>query len=236
MHPTRFDAWSRSLAALPRRSALRLIGTSSLALLLVHGSGRAGVAKSKCKGKKKRCGKKCVGRTACCKDADCPKGWECVRHVCRILRGSCPANAVTCLAAFPTCGAGDGCRCSPTKGSNRCGTTAGAGGSVCGDCNDDADCRAAGFGADAFCVIGQACCASPGVGSCAVSCVACIGANDCPTGCLCGDAPQQEAGRCVVKKGACGKACEIHADCARTEACVGVPGCTGLTCRRRCGA
>lgn len=237
MESSRFDAWSRLLVE--RTTDRRAIGRFAAGIVaLALGSlgwaqTEAKKRKKKCKGKKKKCGKKCIPKDACCSDRDCPKDWDCVRHVCRVIAGTCQPGEGTCPFQDVECGIGLGCDCFPTARGVRCGARITE--SVCGDCNDDADCAANGYGADTFCVNGADCCVTPGVGHCARPCTVCVGNNDCPAGCVCGQRPG-ETGRCVVQQGPCGATCAADGDCPTTHRCVEFSGCAGLTCRRRCGA
>jgi hypothetical protein len=237
MDGTRFDAFARMLTSpTDRRATVRAVVSGTLAAIAAVASDADAKKKKKkkCKGNKKKCGKKCIPRDACCSDRDCPTDWDCVNRVCRVIAGTCQPNDGTCPAQDVECGIGLGCDCFPTARGVRCGARIAE--SACGDCNDDADCRANGYGADTFCVNGANCCDTPGVGHCARSCTVCVGNNDCPKSCLCGDRPESETGRCVEKEGPCGASCAEDGNCPATHRCVAVPGCAGLRCRRRCGA
>jgi hypothetical protein len=238
MESSRFAAWSRLLAArtTDRRAAGRFAaGIAALALgSLGSAQTDAKRRKKKCKGNKKKCGNQCIPKDACCSDRDCPNDWDCVNRVCRVIAGTCQPSDGFCPAQDVECGVGLACDCFSTARGVRCGARITE--SACGDCNDAADCAANGYGDDPFCVNGAECCPTPRVGYCARACTVCVGKNDCPKGCLCGDRPESETGRCVVKDGQCGTLCAADANCPTTHRCVAVPGCAGLTCRRRCGA
>jgi hypothetical protein len=111
MDDNRFDAFVCSLdIAIPRRGALvGALGTGLAALLTRIGIETAEAKKrkrkKKCKGGKKKCGKKCIPKASCCKSADCPSGASCVNGGC-----VCPAGETDCEG---TCAdlATDGANC-----------------------------------------------------------------------------------------------------------------------------
>lgn len=138
MDGSRFDAWTR------RRVGLAT--AISIATPLGVGPFREAVSK-KCKGKKKKCGKKCISKKKCCGGCGqktCCKG-TCVDLATNAAHcglcgnacasGECVHGACTCENFFDDCPQGVGCSCGLYVG----------GGAVCFDgisgmCNDNDDC------------------------------------------------------------------------------------------------
>lgn len=75
MESFRFDALVRTFPITSRRVAARaLLGGALTTALAGIGGGNAGVKKrkkKKCKGNKKKCGKKCIPKSSCCSDTGC---------------------------------------------------------------------------------------------------------------------------------------------------------------------
>jgi hypothetical protein len=118
MEESRFDTWTR------RRFGL---ATGGAAVALMGLAGRNGALakkkkKKKCKGGKKKCGKKCILKTQCCVDTDCPTGADCVSGTC-----VCPSGTTNC---------GDVCADLTTDGANcgACGNVCDTNGCVNGFC------------------------------------------------------------------------------------------------------
>jgi hypothetical protein len=113
MDRNHFDNLARVLGS---HSSRRRFG----GLLVALGIGSSVVAadakkrrKKKCRGNKKKCGKKCILKTQCCKDADCGAGGSCQGGTCQCpagkkpCRGTCIPDADCC--ADGECGAGRFC-------------------------------------------------------------------------------------------------------------------------------
>jgi hypothetical protein len=90
MDANRFDAFVRSInIAAPRRTALgALLGGGLSALLPRSGSSDATAKKKRrkkkkrCKGSKKKCGRKCIPKANCCNSADCGENEKCASGDC----------------------------------------------------------------------------------------------------------------------------------------------------------
>src|SRR5688572_6664799 len=97
MDGIRFDRFSRILSASPNRRGFgRALAGLALGGTLIPQFGLAEVEArkkkpKKCKGGKKKCGKKCIPATSCCKAADCGTG------------GTCAGGACFCGEGFTTC-------------------------------------------------------------------------------------------------------------------------------------
>ncbi len=107
MDAARFDALVRSLDFhAPRRAALGAIGAGLAALLAIGGDEDAEAKKKKCKGKKKKCGKKCIPKSKCCKSSECGPDQTCQNGRC-----TCPgeffACGDTCVTGGECCVASD---------------------------------------------------------------------------------------------------------------------------------
>jgi hypothetical protein len=179
----RFDDLLRFLSERPTR---RGVGQTLAALALGGSLGQFGLLsadakkkkrkKKKCKGNKKKCGKKCILKTECC--GGCGQDEECCDGTCFNVQtdaehcGSCDTQCGTgefcldgeCLVGIGTCDVGDDfcpnqgtdlcndletCRCHTTfAGETRCGQNP-PGGIDCGECVNDAECSDKGPGA--FC-------------------------------------------------------------------------------------
>jgi hypothetical protein len=115
MDGRRFDALLQSLAD-SRRS---LIGGTLVAIASVIGAPFADAKKrrkkkkKKCKGGTKKCGKKCIAATSCCRAADCGSGGFCAEGTCLCsggftpCQGSCIPDSGCCTST--DCDAGDIC-------------------------------------------------------------------------------------------------------------------------------
>lgn len=139
MELDRFDALTRHIfISLTRRGLLGTLLGSGVAVAGVAGTGlltaeaRKRKRKQKtCKRGKKRCGKRCIPRGDCCKDAECGNG------------GTCDGGACLCLGETSLCGgtcvdlATDGANC------GTCGNACDTGGCVHGACTciDASDCN-----------------------------------------------------------------------------------------------
>jgi hypothetical protein len=88
MDGIRFDDATRTWGSRSRRTALRLVAGSALALLSAPiGHGQAVTKKKKCKHGKKRCQGRCIPKSNCCADADCPAG---TGQTCQAGACNCP--------------------------------------------------------------------------------------------------------------------------------------------------
>jgi hypothetical protein len=102
MDDAHFDRLAAALAAAPsRRGLLRLSSAGIVPALFGRLDSHEGAArkrrKKKCKGNKKKCGKRCIPRANCCTSDECPQG-----EVCRNGRCSDCATADDCPNA-PAC-------------------------------------------------------------------------------------------------------------------------------------
>jgi hypothetical protein len=138
MDGSRFDAWTR------RRMSL---ATGGLLASFLGTGVFAGVEAKKCKGNKRKCGKKCISKKKCCGgcgEQTCCKG-KCVDLAtnpgnCGLCgnacaSGECVHGACTCTNFFDDCPQGVGCSCGLYVG----------GGTVCfstpdGQCAENDDC------------------------------------------------------------------------------------------------
>jgi hypothetical protein len=180
MDVARLDAVARLLAMVPRRSTLAgALGALLATVGLWSGNDSLKARKKKkkrCKGNKKKCGKKCILKTECC--GGCGQDEACCNGTCFNLQtdaehcGDCDTRCGTgefcldgqCLVGIGTCDVGedfcpnqgvslcndfDTCRCHITfAGETRCGQNP-PGGIDCGECASDAECSDKGPGA--FC-------------------------------------------------------------------------------------
>lgn len=112
MDAERFDRLARSLTTRSRRGFSRalagfgLAGGLSALLSLADGEAKKRKhrnRKKKCKGSRKKCGKKCIPADGCCTAADCAAGQNCCANECTAPL-SCGED---------TCGCGDVCKRSP---------------------------------------------------------------------------------------------------------------------------
>jgi hypothetical protein len=152
MDQDRFDAFVLSLdTGVPRRSALiGTLGTGLAGLLTRLGVETAESKKKKrkkCKGGKKKCGKKCILKTECC--GGCDEGETCCDGTCRDLAtdvancGACGNACATaeCVHGSCACTGEDDCPdiCS-CRSSVEGGSTCIAKPPETVECDDDDDC------------------------------------------------------------------------------------------------
>ena len=160
-----------------RRGALAAIGAASLAGLGGQGHDEAHAKKKKCKGGKKKCGKKCVDlrrdRNHCGRcGARCNAGRpDCVNGAC--VASVCPSDGLFCAPGVTNCA--DGCACGTAiDGRPFCSDNAGC---FEPECDSDIDCVEFGFppgsvcadGTGEFCFECTKVCLSP-CGSCPGGC------------------------------------------------------------------
>jgi hypothetical protein len=94
-----FDRLIRTLGTPSRRGLSRSLGGLFLAGPLglisgfVNAEAKKKKRKKKCKGGKKKCGKRCIPKTDCCVDADCPAGSG---QICQDGNCACPSGEETC--------------------------------------------------------------------------------------------------------------------------------------------
>jgi len=128
MDPTRFDTFIRSLSQrtpeVPsRRTLLHALGGlfAASAMTASESDARRKGKHKKCKGGKKKCGKKCIPKSNCCTSADCDDGETCQNGSC-VASVPCPPNQTRCggqcvdtLTDSANCGAcGNGCAAGAT--------------------------------------------------------------------------------------------------------------------------
>jgi hypothetical protein len=207
MDADRFDTLTRLLAGMSARRRLLARAATLFSLLPLVGGMDGAVAKrqhkpkkKKCKGTKKRCGKRCIPKASCC--VACGSG------------GACLDGACACLAGFRLCKG----TCIPEG--DCCTNTDCAGGAICvgGRCGCLAGFKLCGEA----CIALDACCTADDCDSgnpCVIdNCTAGACEQDLVAdGTVCG-AP---CGRC--QDGAC------MAQCGAGETCLGNGGC-GTTC------
>ncbi len=200
MDGIRFDDALRSLvSARTRRGVLGLSLASVVASLLGLAGADAkkkGKKKKKCKGNKKKCGKKCILKTECCGgcgqdeeccdgtcfnvqtdaehcgdcDTQCGTGEFCLDGECLVGIGTCDVGDNFCTSVLDQCNDLDTCQCLQTfDGQTRCGNFP-PGGFTCGQCVNDAQCNQ--FGPGAFCALSAAgnCVCAVGQGFCIIPC------------------------------------------------------------------
>jgi hypothetical protein len=120
MDDNRFDTFVLVLnRVVPRRVALAgVLGTALAGLLTRLGVETAASRKrkrKKCKGDKKKCGKKCILKTACC--GGCAAGETCCDGTCRDLAadgancGACGRVCASATCIHGACGCADGGAC-----------------------------------------------------------------------------------------------------------------------------
>jgi hypothetical protein len=147
----RFEALLYRIAEPTRRTLLGLAGSLGLVHIAppLDASSRKKRRKKKCKGRKKKCGKRCIPKSQCC--PACAAFEVCVQTRCLSKLGTCDLGADICTNICPqegcVCGSNNSCLCYQTvTGDTRCGT-----GQGCGNCTSDAECETR-LGAGAFCV------------------------------------------------------------------------------------
>lgn len=93
MDARQLDDLAREIGSrLPRRSVLSAMGGLAALLVTPALEGEAKKKrKKKCKGSKKKCGKKCIPVDQCCSTADCGSKGQCVKGTC-----VCPAGQKAC--------------------------------------------------------------------------------------------------------------------------------------------
>ena len=159
MDGTRFDSLTRMLASVrDRRATVRaLSGVAIGALTLSAGTAAAKKNKKKCKGGRKKCGKKCCPLGQFCRNGRCsicaPPLFVCPIGGCAeiLCGGQCCAVRETCVANqcvpcpdltdscgvdVPRCDNGAGFCATSVEGGNFCVGEA----SVCSPCTGDGDC------------------------------------------------------------------------------------------------
>jgi hypothetical protein len=176
MDADRFDTLVLALnSAVPRRVALVGVLSTGLAGLLTRLGAETAEAKKKkrkkCKGGKKKCGKKCIAKTACCVSADCPASANCVSGACVCPNGetNCGDVCVDLATDAANCGACD----------KVCETDVCVHG-ACG-CTTSLDCPATCGGCGTSVEGGSACVSKP------AEQVECDDDDDCPLGAICLD-------------------------------------------------
>jgi hypothetical protein len=143
MDANRFDALARSFrVTAPRRTALALVGAGLSAVLASAGGKDADARKNKkkCRGNKKKCGKKCIPKANCCKDGDCAENERCTGGACEpclaqgtactddaeCCTGICDTYTNRCQQVRVSCNDGESC-----PGGRCCGDGAGGGDDQC---------------------------------------------------------------------------------------------------------
>jgi hypothetical protein len=166
MNGSRFDRWTRDcLTPSSRRQAVGalLLGLSMSPFAFLDGEARKRKRrKKKCKGGKKKCGKKCISKANCCTSSECPDTFVCEGGACVCSDEDFPCEE-TCNNL-----ATDGANC------GACGVDCISGGCVHGACT---------CGSENEC--SQACTCSArldGGGACrfGVSSTPCTSDDDCP--------------------------------------------------------
>ncbi len=201
----RFDTWTRSIAS-RRAFGGALLGTIAGAL------GLRPVVAARCRRGKKRCGKRCIPKSACCTTGQCQPGVT--GRTCRRNRCVCPAGQMSCR---PLCLGKEGAPCTgfETCCSGSCDFLVGGG--TCSSCNGH------------FCNADYPCC--PGTPCVGNRCGGCLGrAVVCtPGGQPCCES-ECSGGTCLS---AAGQRCKHDANCAECYLrgdCLG--NCIGGFCRR----
>ena len=198
MDDGRFDAGICVMGSdAPRR---RVLAGLLAALPIALGSNQATAKKKiKCKGKKK-CGGKCIPKTACCTDNDCDANEACTNNTC----------ACTPDCAGRECGS-DGCDgfCGPT-----------------GSCAFNEDCTPQG---QCVCVpncAGKGC----GQDGCGAACKTCDSGETCNTqGQCCNSSGKCDCNRGYVCNGVV-PFCDVQSNCACTSLLEGGTACGGPLC------
>ncbi|MDQ2651759.1 MAG: hypothetical protein M3Z20_01840 [Chloroflexota bacterium] len=155
MEAQQLDDLAREIGSqLPRRSVLGALGglAALLAAPALEGDAKKKKRKKKCKGNKKKCGKKCISPDKCCTTADCGKRGECVGGACvcpagkKSCNGGCIANDACCQNS--DCGATQTCTngtCTCPGNLTKCGPDCIESGLCCpnGDCPAGQTCEGA---------------------------------------------------------------------------------------------
>lgn len=173
---------------LPRRSVLSALGGLAALLVAPAFEGEAKKKKKKCKGGKKKCGRKCIPADQCCSTADCGSTGQCVNGTCL-----CPTGQKSCRGGcIPEASCCQNSECGPTLTCVNGACTCSGGLTKCGaDCiNPELCCGATCPGAQ-DCDTGFCICPNPdkwpcGDGSCVTGGECCVSAN-CPAGQRCDD-------------------------------------------------
>jgi len=182
MDATGFDSLARRLAGgATRRGALRRLAAGAVAAggvaAALVGPWAEEAAAGGCPHGKKRCHGKCIRKSRCCGNRDCPPGGICAKGKCVTGQGTCAAGADTCAnTGNPFCEDASGehtCICLKRfQGGTRCGVYGNA--STCDQCTTDADCIELGFPPGSSCTqdFGVDCqvCDNDNRGSCIVPC------------------------------------------------------------------
>ncbi|HEU5432320.1 MAG TPA: hypothetical protein VFU81_11700 [Thermomicrobiales bacterium] len=215
MDGERFDAIVRKLRTEASRRRL-LAGLAGGALPAVVGPVAARTKKKKCKGGKKRCGRRCIPKSACCNDADCGGGGSCQNGACACPAGQKDCNG-TCVAEASCCGGCGSCEhCAGGACVSTCQTSQRCENNQCCEplqelCDSVDACCA---GATACAVISNGKGGNFGCGFFGASNRCCIdsGADGCGSDCdCCGDALCQD-GRCCFPGGQ-GYICDTLGEC-----------------------
>jgi hypothetical protein len=143
MDANRVDRLARALTSSPpRRAVLGLIFGAMLSINDLEGADARKKRKKRCRAGKKKCGKRCIPKSNCCRDTDCPSGsgQTCQGGTCACPPGEEDSGGVCgtrpdCLGRNATCeNAGDCC-------SGFCPLSEQCGCSIEGNqCLDDDDC------------------------------------------------------------------------------------------------
>jgi hypothetical protein len=154
MDSSRFDHITRLFAVRSRRQIVGLLGgVLALQAAIRLDDVIAKNKKKKCKHGKKKCGRKCAPKGLCCGKRVCEAGEVCVDGLCVAGPADCPASADSCSASDTVaCGGNPDCNCyQRLQGGVRCAQFKFPG-SVCDQCDTDADCIALGFAPGSSCV------------------------------------------------------------------------------------
>jgi hypothetical protein len=190
MEAQRLDDLAREIGSqLPRRSVLSALGGLAALLAVPRlDTDAKKKKKKKCKGRKKKCGKKCISLDQCCTSADCGTRGECVGGAC-----VCPAGKKSCNGG---CIPNDSCcqnsECGPQQTCVNGACTCSGGLATCGtDCIDPDICCGTTCPGNQLCDGGSCVCPNPddwpcGDGSCVTGSECCVNAN-CPAGQRCDD-------------------------------------------------
>jgi hypothetical protein len=136
MDDEQFDSWTR-------RAFGVAAGGLAANILGLTASAKKKKRKKKCKGGKRKCGKKCIPKANCCTDADCGGGATCQDGTClcpngeRECEGTCIPDDICC----PGEACGQNCACRRTvEGTGFCVQS----GILieCVQCNSSAECEA----------------------------------------------------------------------------------------------
>jgi hypothetical protein len=138
MDDEQFDSWTRRAFGVAASGLVAII----LGLPTINEvDAKKRKKKKKCKGGKKRCGKKCIAKSNCCTDGDCSGGATCQDGTCRCpdgereCEGACIPDDVCCPGEV----CGENCSCRRTvEGTGFC--VQGGILIACVQCNSSAEC------------------------------------------------------------------------------------------------